>query len=159
MNLRDLITDDLILADMKARDKRTAINEIVAFMCARNGISEENARKVEAAVLRREGRGTTGIGKGVAIPHAKNCGQVDEIVAAFGVARGGVPFAALDGEPVRLVFLVVSPRGLENDHLRVMRKIAHLARDDKTNRFLATTRDFSTLRAILDEVDEYFEKK
>lgn len=159
MNLRDLITADMILADMRARDKRAAINEIVEYMCTRNGISEENARKVEAAVLRRESRGTTGIGKGVAIPHAKNCAQVDEIVAAFGVARDGIPFAALDGEPVRLVFLVVSPKGQENDHLRVMRKIAHMARDDKTNRFLATTRDFGSLRAILDEVDEYFEKK
>lgn len=159
MNLRDLITKDLVLPDMVARDKRAAINELVEFMCKRNGISDANTSKVEAAVLRRESRGTTGIGKGVAIPHAKNCVQVNEIMAALGVVREGIPFASLDGEPVRLVFLVVSPKGLENDHLRVMRKIAHMARDDKTNRFLATTKDFSTLRAILEEVDEYFEKK
>lgn len=159
MNLRDLITKDLVLPEMAARDKRAVINEIVEFMCTRNGISGDNASKVEAAVLRRENRGTTGIGKGVAIPHAKNCAQVGEIMAALGVVHEGIPFASLDGEPVHLVFLVVSPKGLDNEHLRVMRKIAHVARDDKTNRFLATTKDFGTLRAILEEVDEYFEKK
>lgn len=159
MKLRDLITSDTVLPDMAARDKRSAIHELVEFLTERRGLDPDQARKIEVAIMRRESKGTTGIGKGVAIPHAKNCVHVSDIVAALGISRDGIPFAALDGEPVNLVFLVASAKGAEAEHLEVMRKIAYLARDEKTNRFLATTRDFSSLGEILAEVDDYFEKK
>jgi len=159
MKLRDLITEDTVLPDMVARDKRSAIHELVEFLRVKKGLDPEQARKIEIAIMRRESKGTTGIGKGVAIPHAKNCGHVDRILAALGISREGIPFAALDGEPVNLVFLVASAKGAESEHLEIMRKIAYLARDEKTNNFLATTRDFSTLGDILAEVDEYFESK
>jgi PTS system fructose-specific IIA component/PTS system nitrogen regulatory IIA component len=159
MNLRDLITEDLVLPNMVARDKRAAIHELVEFLREQKKMEEEEARKIEIAVMRRESKGTTGIGKGVAIPHTKNCAHVGEIVAALGISREGIPFAALDGEPVNLVFLVASSKGSEAEHLQVMRKIAHLARDEKTNRFLASTEDFSSLGDILAEVDEHFQRK
>jgi mannitol/fructose-specific phosphotransferase system IIA component (Ntr-type) len=159
MRLRDLISEDTVLPEMVARDKRAAIHELVEFLRERKGLDPEEARKIETAVMRRESKGTTGIGKGVAIPHAKNCAHVSEIVAALGISQEGIPFAALDGEPVNLVFLVASARGSEAEHLEVMRKIAYLARDEKTNRFLATTRNFSSLGEILAEVDEYFENR
>ena len=159
MNLRDLISEEVVLRNMVARDKRAAIHELTEFLKERKGLDTETARKVEMAVIRRESKGTTGIGQGVAIPHAKNCAHVEEVMAALGVSREGIPFAALDGEPVNLVFLVASSRGAEEEHLKIMRKIAYLARDEKTNRFLATTTDFSSLSDILAEVDEYFEKR
>ncbi len=159
MKLRDLITEDVILPDMAARDKRSAIHELVEFLRERKGFTEDQARKIEAAILRRESKGTTGIGKGVAIPHVKNCAHVESIVAALGISRTGIPFASLDGEPVNLVFLVASSKQCEREHLDIMRKIAYLARDEKTNRFLATTRDFSSLEDILAEVDEYFDNR
>jgi nitrogen PTS system EIIA component len=159
MKLRDLITADTVLPAMLARDKRAAIHELVEFLRERKGFTPDQARKIEVAILRRESKGTTGIGKGVAIPHAKNCAQVESIVAALGVSREGIPFAALDGEPVDLVFLVASSKEAEEEHLKIMRKIAYLARDEKTNRFLATTQNWSSLGEILAEVDDYFEKK
>ena len=159
MNLRDLITEETVLPDMVARDKRAAIHELVEFLRERKGLDPDMARKVELAVMRRESKGTTGIGKGVAIPHAKNCAHVECVLGALGVSREGIPFAALDGEPVNLVFLVASSRGSEEAHLQIMRKIAYLARDEKTNRFLATTANFSALCDILTEIDEYFEKR
>jgi mannitol/fructose-specific phosphotransferase system IIA component (Ntr-type) len=159
MKLRDLITEDSVLSTMEARDKRAAIHELVEFLRVKKGFTADQARKIEVAIMRRESKGTTGIGKGVAIPHAKNCGHVETVVAALGISREGIPFAALDGEPVNLVFLVASAKGAEEEHLQIMRKIAYVARDEKTNRFLATTRKFSALGEILQEVDDYFEKK
>ena len=158
MRLRDLITEQTVLPDMVARDKRSAIHELVEFLREQKGLDPEQARKIEVAIIRRESKGTTGIGKGVAIPHAKNCAHVEDVIAALGISREGIPFASLDGEPVNLVFLVASSKGAEEKHLRVMRKIAYLARDEKTNRFLATTRDFSALGDILGEIDDYFER-
>lgn len=159
MNLRDLISEETVLPEMVARDKRAAIHELVEFLRECKGLEEDTAHKVETAIMRREKQGTTGIGKGVAIPHAKNCAHVDGVVAALGISQAGIPFAALDGEPVNLVFLVASSKGAEEKHLKIMRKIAYLARDEKTNRFLATTKDFSSLSEILAEVDDYFEKR
>ena len=159
MRLRDLITPELVLPDMVARDKRSAIHELVEFMSAQKGYDGERSKKIEIAIMRRENKGTTGIGKGVAIPHAKNCGYVDSIAAALGISREGIPFAALDGEPVNLVFLVASSKEKDEEHLQIMRKIAYLARDEKTNRFLVTARDLKSLGDILGEVDDYFEKR
>ena len=159
MNLRELITVESVLPAMVARDKRSSIHEVVEFLRSRFALTEDATRKIETAVLRRESRGTTGIGKGVAIPHAKNCAQVEGTMVVLGISREGGPFQSLDGEPVHLIFLVVSSREGEAEHLRVMRRIAHLARDEKTNRFLATTNNFNSLGAILEEVDDYFRSK
>ncbi len=159
MNLHELITKDLLLPNMAARDKEAAIHEMCEFVRNQKKFSAEITRKIETAVLEREERGSTGIGKGVAIPHTKKCAYVDEPIGALGVSRDGIPFDAIDREPVKLVFLIVSPEsGGEEAHLQIMRKIAHIGRDNKTNQFLMTTTDYSTLGDILKEVDDYFSR-
>lgn len=156
MNLRGIITKNDVLVNMLATDKRSAIHELIEFIRERHGYSDDTARKMESAILRRENRGSTGIGKGVATPHAKNCLFVDNVVAALGVSPHGIEFGAIDDEPVTLVFLLISPRTEEEVHLKLMRKVAYLARDDKTIQFLKTTTTFDSLEEILEEVDERF---
>lgn len=159
MNLRELLTEDVLLLGMKAQDSRSSIRELVHFMREKRGFTEEAANKIEGAVWRREKKGTTGIGKGVAIPHVKDCPHVSGITAVLGISPDGIEFASLDGEPVHLVFLVVSPLGSESEHLQVMRKLSYLARDGKTIRFLAAGRRLSSFPEILQEIDEQFEEK
>ncbi|MBN1419645.1 MAG: PTS sugar transporter subunit IIA [Planctomycetes bacterium] len=154
MNLHELFGRDSILTDLKAREKRAVVRELVAHLAVRENIAADLSKKIEAAVMRREARGTTGIGRGVAIPHVKGTAHVGRILAVFGRSIEGIPFESLDGQPAHLFFLVVSPGGEEENHLKVMRKIARLAQDEKSIRYLKTSVDLASLEEILKEVDE-----
>jgi len=154
MNLHDLFCRDSILSDLKAREKRQVVRELIAHLAAREGIAPDVTKKIEAAVMRREARGTTGIGRGVAIPHVKGTAHVSRILAVFGRSKEGVAFESLDGQPAHLFFLVISPGGEEENHLKVMRKIARLAQDEKSIRYLKSSVDLASMGEILKEVDE-----
>ena len=153
MNLSQLIPPELVVEDMKATEKKLAIRELLAHLVQLRRISAEIAKKLERAVIRRESQGSTGIGKGLAIPHMKNCSHVSEVMAIFGRAKAGIPFDAIDGEPVHLLFLVISPSGAESDHVAVMKKIASIGRDEKTNRYLTNSEDLASITEIFKEVD------
>ena len=154
MDLVDLFSESRLIMDLKARDKRGAIRELVQCLVDGGAGTEETARKIEKAVNKREADGSTGIGKGLAIPHAKDCSFLSEMVAVFGRSREGIQFNAVDGGLVYLVFLVASPDDHTAEHLGVMRKIAALHRDEKTLKFLKTTDDYSAVIDILKEMDE-----
>lgn len=153
MNLSDVITKEMVLSELESREKKPVIQELINHLVVKKKVSPDVAKKIERAVNKRESQGTTGIGKGLAIPHVKNCAHVSEILAVFGRSTPGVPFEAIDGEPVHLIFLVVSPLGAEAEHISVMKKIAALGRDEKTNRYLTTTPKFDNVAEIFKEVD------
>jgi mannitol/fructose-specific phosphotransferase system IIA component (Ntr-type) len=157
MNLHELITNDMFLPDMAARDKLSAIHELCVFLRNRNSLSEATAQKIESAIIEREETGSTGIGQGVAIPHTKRCPHVTRHHGVLGVSREGIPFDSIDREPVHLVFLIVSPENTgEEPHLQIMRKIAYMGRDTTTSRFLMTMNSDKMLSEILKEVDDHF---
>jgi len=156
MKLSDLLSKSMVIMDLKARDKKGAIREVVQRLVHQGKVPDEDAKKVERQVHKREGQGSTGIGKGLAIPHAKGCPQVEAIYGVFGRSMGGIPFDAVDGCLVHLIFLVVSPESQAADHLAVMRKIATLHRDEKTLKFLTTTESVESVIEIFKEVDDNF---
>ena len=102
------------------------------------------------AILKRETLGSTGIGRGVAIPHTKH-NSVDRLIGTVAVSRTGVPFNSVDGEPVFVLVLLVSPQDRPGDHLRALENVARSMRDDGFVRSLrqATTRE--AIWAMLDE--------
>lgn len=156
MNLHDLFGRERFVLALEAREKRQVIRELVGHLASQEGIEPDVAKKIEAAIMRRERRGTTGIGRGVAIPHAKGTAHVKRILAVCGRSAEGVPFDSLDGQRAHVFFLVVSPAGEEDAHLSVMRRIARLAQDEKTVRYLVTSPDLEHVEDILKEVDESF---
>jgi nitrogen PTS system EIIA component len=92
--------------------------------------------------------GSTGIGRGVAIPHAK-LAKLDRLVGMFARVEMPIDFEALDGEPVDLVFLLLAPEGAGADHLKALARIARLLRDEKIAEELRRARDENALRALL----------
>jgi mannitol/fructose-specific phosphotransferase system IIA component (Ntr-type) len=154
MKLLDIFPESRLLMDLKARDKKGVIREMIQFLVDVGGVSEEASKKLDKAVNKRESQGSTGMGKGLAIPHAKDCAFLDGMVAVFGRSRGGVEFNSLDGEHVHLAFMVASSPEESENHLSVVRKIATMHRDEKTLKFLATTDSISSVLEILKEIDD-----
>ena len=145
-----------VICELKARDKRAAIKEMLQHSVSRGTLKEDAAKKAEKAIFKRETMGSTAIGKGLAIPHAKGCSFVDNVVGVFGRSVEGIPFDSVDGGLVHVLFVVLSPSSMGEDHLRIMKRIALLHRDEKTLRYLAKDEELESLQAIFKEVDEQF---
>ncbi len=156
MKLTDLLPKSRLIMDLRSKDKRGAIRELVQCLVVEGDVKEEDAKKVERLVNKRESQGSTGIGKGLAIPHAKGCQQISGIRGVFGRSQSGISFDAVDGGLVHLIFLVVSPENQDEGHLSIMRKIATLHRDEKTLKFLKTNNSVESVLEIFKEVDDNF---
>jgi len=137
--LTELLSPDRVLLPLPAGDRQTAI-----AVLTRRLADLANARydAVLDAVLERESVQSTGIGFGVAIPHGR-CAAVQELSMVAGVSARPVPFDAIDGEPVRLFFLIVGPEASAGLHVKLLSRIARLVRRDSVRQQLveATTAD------------------
>jgi PTS system nitrogen regulatory IIA component len=105
------------------------------------------------ALLERERLGSTAIGKGVAIPHAKAKG-IDQVICAFGRSSKGVDFGAEDKEPVHLFFLLLAPLDKAGDHLKALAKIAQLVKDQSFMKNLLAAKDSGGIFNLMKEKDE-----
>jgi len=123
MRLRDLLDESVIKVGLESIDKEECFEEMIDLL-ARAGRVTDRAGALEA-VRRRESQGTTGIGGGVAIPHGKH-ESVSSLVAALGTSPDGIEFDAVDGEPVRVVFLLLAPVDDPGPHVRALAEIARL---------------------------------
>ena len=141
MLLTELLTPDQVVMPVVARDKSGVIAELTRHLANRWGC---DYAEVLGAVQEREAGGSTGIGFGVAIPHARSAG-VPELSLVCGVSPSPVPFDSIDGEPVRLFFLIVGPPASAGQHVKVLGRIAKLVRHEPVRRRLfeaATPNEF-----------------
>ena len=115
-------------------------------------IDEEHSTTVLRAVLKRERAGTTGIGRGIAIPHCKTA-AVESPLVAFARTDEPVDYGAADGDPVQSLFLVVSPLTDSDTHVEVLRSVAKIARDDYAARVLRNTSQCDSLFELFRELD------
>src|SRR5213076_3148817 len=129
------------------------IKEMVQALVKAGRIEEATSKKVVKALMDREELGSTGIGAGVAVPHARH-DSVTELIGAFGRSKKGINFDALDGEPVHVLFLLLSSKGASGAHLESLAYISRLVRDDKYVKFLRDAKDAKELRALLGEADQ-----
>ena len=104
------------------------------------------------AIMKREELGSTGIGRGIAVPHTKHAG-VDRLVGTVGVSPEGVEFDSLDGQKAQLFFLLVSPPDRPGDHLRALENISRQLRDDTFCRFLKQSKSTEDIMQLLEEAD------
>ena len=127
MRITDLLNKETILLNGNPANKMEAIDRLVSLM--EKGGNIKDVEKYKSAVLKRESEGTTGIGEGVAIPHAKTKAVAKAGLAAM-VVKGGVDFDSLDGSPVELAFMIAAPDTEENVHLEVLGRLSVLLMDE-----------------------------
>jgi PTS system nitrogen regulatory IIA component len=142
MRMSDFVVRDAIIPDLAAVNKEGVIREMAASLRAAGCFREADQEDVVRAILKRELLGSTGIGRGVAIPHTKHNG-VERLIGTVAVSPNGVSFESLDGEPVQVFVLLISPQDRPGDHLRALENVSRCLRDDNFVKALraATTRD------------------
>jgi fructose-specific phosphotransferase system IIA component len=136
--IADKINLECISLELSARRKEDAISDLVNLLAQAGEIADSKA--VYKAVLEREEMVSTGVGEGVAMPHARIAG-IERSVIAFGRKKSGLSFDALDGKPVKLVFLLISPKSNEGEQLILLSTLARLLRSRSVRKGLlsATT--------------------
>ncbi|MEI8378837.1 MAG: PTS sugar transporter subunit IIA [Planctomycetota bacterium] len=152
MKLCDFVVSSSIIPDLRVGTKEDAIRAMVAGLREAGSINAADEAGIVAAILKREELGSTGIGRGVAVPHTKHP-SVDKLVAAIALAPEGVDFASLDGEPVFIMFLLVSPPDRPGDHLRGLENISRHLRNDNFCKFLRQSRTAEAVWDLLKEAD------
>jgi len=154
MKFADFICRDAVRADLEAADKEGAIREMVQALTGAKKVDPSEFESIVKAILKREELGSTGIGRGVAVPHTKHP-SVDRLVGTVAVSPTGVDFASLDGEVVHLFFLLISPPDRPGDHLRALENISRQLRDDTFCRFLKQAKTPEEIGQLLDEADNH----
>jgi fructose-specific phosphotransferase system IIA component len=153
LRIQDLLDRDLILMDLRAADKAGVIRELAGLLARNNRVHDPDA--LAQAVLDRESQGSTGIGEGIAIPHAKSQ-AIDDIVVAFGRSTSGVDFQSLDGKPAYLFFLLVTPEDRPGEHLKLLARISRIMRNAALReQLLLCTLPEELQKLILDEDGKY----
>lgn len=150
MKLREFISTDAIVPNLQGTERNEVIRELVTALAAAGALPEEATEEVVAALIKREENGSTGFGKGVAVPHVKHP-KIKQMAGTIGRSAGGVDFAALDHQPVYSVVLLLSPDNQPQQHLQAMNIIFTNLQKDMFRKFL---RQSETRQAIVDLLDE-----
>ncbi|HEY3324460.1 MAG TPA: PTS sugar transporter subunit IIA [Planctomycetota bacterium] len=153
MKLGEIIPEGGVLDDLKSSQKEDVIKEMVQALVKAGRVEEAASKKVIKALMDREELGSTGIGAGVAVPHAKH-DSITDLVGAFGRSKKGINFDALDGEPVHVLFLLLSSKSASGAHLEALAYISRLVRDERFVRFLREAKDVAGIRDLLAEADQ-----
>ncbi len=153
MKLTDILREEHIIADLKARSKRAAMEELCLVLTKEN--SSLDLKTLMEVLVERERLGSTGIGDGIAIPHGK-LADLDELLLSFGRSLDGVDFDSLDGKPAHLFFLVVAPENSAGTHLKALARISRLLKSNVVRRELMEAKDAHEIYAIIEAQDEEF---
>ncbi len=150
MKLKDFIVSQAIVPEISAADRDGAIRELVTNLAVAGALAQDAVEEVVAALIKREQNGSTGFGKGVAVPHVKHP-KVLKMSGTVGRSVNGIDFAALDHQPVYSIFLLLSPENQPQQHLQAMNIVFSNLQKDVFRRFL---RQSATREAIIDLLDE-----
>lgn len=150
MKLKDFVVTQAIIAELKATDRDGAISELVQSLADSGQIPRSKTDELVSAILSRERVATTGMGKGVAMPHAKHP-SIKKVTATIGRSSDGIDFNALDQGPVYTIVLLLSPPDAPEQHLQAMETIFRHLQRDNFRRFM---RQASEKREIVELVAE-----
>ena len=153
MKFSDLIHQASIVSELQATDRNGVIRELVQSLAEHGAIETDHAETIARATITRERQGSTGFGKGVAVPHVKHeC--VKGMTATIGRSSRGVDFAALDRAPVYTIVMLLSPADAPEEHLAAMEKIFRYLQREKFRRFLRQADTHGAIVELIREADE-----
>jgi len=147
MDLGDLVSEQAIIPSLAADSKKQALHELAAKASELTGGSIA-PREIFDTLLQRERLGSTGLGRGIAIPHVK-FKQLDQIICLFARPATPLDFAAIADEPVDLVFLLLAPEHASGDHLKALARISRLLREPDTSKHLREAADLTGIFRVL----------
>ncbi len=128
MKITDYLAPELVIAELEAETKDEALRSLAAR--AASVMSELDEAEILKVIKDREALGSTGIGHGIAIPHGK-MGGIEEVIVLFARSRKGVEFAAVDGDPVKLIFLLLAPENAAGTHLKLLARISRMLKGEE----------------------------
>lgn len=148
--IEKLFREDRILLDLKAKDKEGVLREMIAIL----NLPKDKEELLFSSLMQREKLGSTGIGKGIAIPHCRSV-AVDNITLIVGISKEGVDFDSLDGKPVHIIFmLVATPMDPSMQYLTALGNIARIARGLANEESIKT--DFSTPKEVINYLLNFY---
>ena len=156
MKITDVLSEENIAVNLDVSNKEEAINALIDLIA--NSGKVKNISKVREAVFERERIMSTGIGQGFAIPHGKT-DAVTDIVAAFAVLKKPIDFNSLDGQPVKLIFLLVGRNNLVGQHIKLLSRISKLmSKNELRENLLKANSPKEVLELFKKEEETYLEK-
>jgi len=153
MKFEDFVCFKAAIPELKAHDRDGVIAELVSSLGKAGKLGKGKCKEIARAVIKRENEASTGMGKGVAVPHVKHK-AVKDVVAVIGLSSAGIDFSALDKQPVYSVILLISPADEPDKHLQAMENIFRHLQHEKFRRFLRQCRSMAQVEDLLREVDE-----
>ncbi|MEN0020746.1 MAG: PTS sugar transporter subunit IIA [Planctomycetota bacterium] len=153
MKLRDIVVEQAIRPSLTATDRDGVVAELVDALVEAGVTGSASRDDLVKSVLAREEKGSTGFGKGVAVPHVKHSG-LEGMAGAIGLSQAGIDFAALDKQPVYVVFVLLSPDAKPEDHLHAMEVIFRNLSLPNFRRFLRQATTVEEVMTLLDEADD-----
>jgi len=153
MKFADFVCFDAIIPELKSHDRDSVIKELASALDKAGQIGDGNCKKIINAVIKRENEASTGMGKGIAVPHVKHP-AVEKVVAAIGQSSVGIDFSSLDKQPVYSVILLLSPADDPDNHLQAMENIFRNLQQEKFRKFLRQAQSVEEIAELLKEADD-----
>lgn len=153
MKFADFICFKAVIPGLRAGDRDGVIAELVSALDKAGKLGKGNREDIIKAVIRREKEASTGLGRGVAIPHVKHP-VVKDVVATIGQSSAGIDFSALDKQPVYTVILLISPVDNPDKHLQAMENVFRHLQQEKFRKFLRQCQNAEQIEDLLREADE-----
>ena len=153
MIFADFVCFKATIPELKAQDRNGVIAELVSSLDKARRLGKGKPKELARAVIKREKEASTGMGKGVAVPHVKHK-TVKDVVAAIGLSSAGIDFSALDKQPVYSVILLISPVDNPDRHLQAIETIFKHLQQEKFRRFLRQAQTAEQIKDLLQEADE-----
>ncbi len=153
MKITDILSPDMVIADLKGATKAEVLNELAKALAAK--YTEIKLADLTAVLAERERLGSTAIGDGIAIPHGKLRG-VTKIIGVFGRHIQGVDFDSLDGGPSQLFFVLVAPEDSASLHLKALARVSRLLKDGAFRSRLLAAKDSAELYSLIKQEDSKY---
>jgi mannitol/fructose-specific phosphotransferase system IIA component (Ntr-type) len=149
----DFVCFEAIIPELDATDRNGVISELVLALAKAGRLGDISTERVINAIIKREKEASTGMGKGIAVPHAKHP-AVKDVVAAIGRSSSGIDFSSLDKQPVYSVILLISPVDSPDKHLQAMESVFKHLQKDRFRGFFRQSKTSEEIEDLLREADE-----